>query len=135
MNAQKILIVDDEEAIRDFLSFGLAKAGYKVFTAENGIDGLEQCLLQKPALIILDIRMPLMDGIEMCKRLRANPLLEHIAVIFLTADTDEYLALSSMHVGGDQYVTKPVHIPEIIEMVQDLIHKLKVLDRASIISN
>jgi len=134
MDAQKILIVDDEEPIRDFLSFGLAKEGYKIFTAENGIEGLEQCLMHQPALIILDIRMPLMDGIEMCKRLRANPLLAHIAVLFLTADTDEYLALSSMHVGGDQYLTKPVHISEIIEMVQDLMHKLKFLDRASITS-
>ncbi len=121
MGLKSILIVDDEQAIRDFLSFGLAKEGFNIITAENGLDGLIQSKQHHPALIILDIRMPLMDGIEMCRKLKANKILQNIPILFLTADTDEYLALSSIIAGGDQYVTKPVHIKEIVRMIKDLI--------------
>ena len=86
----KILIVDDEKDILEFLSYNLKKEGFEILTANNGLEGLEMATKEVPDLIILDVMMPEMDGIEACEKIRETPSLEDTLVLFLTARAEEY---------------------------------------------
>src|SRR3990172_5332049 len=110
MRNKKILIVDDEKDILEFLSYNLKREGFEVATSLNGKDGLSKAIQISPDAIIADIRMPEMDGIEMCRRIRKTETLKDVPILFLTADNDEYLALSAHHSGGTQYLNKPIKI-------------------------
>lgn len=104
----KILIVDDEEDILDLLAYNLEKEGYEVYRASNGIDALSIAQKILPDLVMLDIMMPQMDGVETCRHLRANPQLKDTSIVFLTARTEEYSELAGFEVGADDYITKPI---------------------------
>lgn len=104
----KVLIVDDEEDILDLLAYNLEKEGYEVKRASNGEDALAIAKTFLPDLVMLDIMMPIMDGVETCRHLRANPQLKDTAIIFLTARTEEYSELAGFEVGADDYITKPI---------------------------
>lgn len=123
MRRKKILIVDDEQDILEFLSYNFKREGYEVITSVNGKEGLSKAELILPDIIIADIRMPEMDGIEMCRRMRKTNALKDVPVLFLTADDDEYLALSAHHSGGTQYLNKPIHLNIISGMIKDMIHE------------
>ena len=116
---KKILIVDDENDILEFVSYNFNKYGYEVFTATNANEGIVLALEIIPNIIIADIRMPEIDGIEMCRRIKKIEILKSIPIIFLTADSDEYLALSAHYAGGTQYINKPVSLKLLLTIVAD----------------
>ena len=108
MSATKILIVDDETDILDLLSYNLQKEGYKVKKAMNGQKAIEMVASYKPDLILLDIMMPKMDGIETCRRIRELPNMKKVYIVFLTARSEEYSELAGFDAGADDYITKPI---------------------------
>lgn len=107
-NKIKILLVDDEPDILEILSFNLSNEGYQIFTAENGKEGLELAAQHLPHLIILDVMMPVMDGIETCERLRMNKRFENTVILFLSARGEDYSQVAAFESGADDYVTKPI---------------------------
>jgi two-component system alkaline phosphatase synthesis response regulator PhoP len=107
-NAKKILIVDDEPDILEFLKYNLKKENYTVFTANNGKEGIEVAIRENPDLIILDIMMPEMDGIEVCRSLREKPEFKNTLITFLTARSEDYTQIAALDYGGDDYISKPI---------------------------
>ncbi len=104
----RILIIDDEPDIIEFLSYNLKKEGYEIFSALNGRQGVELARRHDPHLILLDIMMPNMDGIETCEQLRAIPKMNKTIIAFLTARGEDYSQIAGFEAGGDDYITKPV---------------------------
>jgi two-component system, OmpR family, alkaline phosphatase synthesis response regulator PhoP len=119
----KILIVDDENDILDFLSYNLKKEGFDVATALNGKDGIAKALHYNPNLIILDIMMPEMDGVEACRQLRQYPQFNKTIIAFLTARDEELSQISALDVGGDDYITKPIKPQVLISRVNALLRR------------
>lgn len=105
---QKILVVDDENDILDIISYNLSREGYQVTTASNGKEAIETAKEINPDLIILDVMMPVMDGIEACRIMRAMPEFKHTFMVFLTARSEEYSEIAGFHVGADDYIAKPI---------------------------
>jgi two-component system alkaline phosphatase synthesis response regulator PhoP len=103
-----ILIIDDEEDIRDILVYNLKKEGYQVYQASSGREGIEMAISQKPDLVLLDVMMPEMDGIEVCQNLRENEKTRDIRICFLTARNEDYSQIAGLDAGADDYVAKPV---------------------------
>lgn len=104
----KVLVVDDEEPILVLLKYNLEKEGYDVKTANNGHLAVEIAKKSKPDLVLLDIMMPQMDGVETCRQLRAMPDLVKTFIVFLTARSEEYSEVAAFDVGADDYITKPI---------------------------
>lgn len=104
----KILIVDDELDILEFLSYNLEKEGHAVFTANNGIQAITVAKKELPDLIILDVMMPELDGVETCRQLRGMSQFSNTLIIFLTARNEEYSEIAGFDVGADDYITKPI---------------------------
>ncbi len=121
----KILIVDDEPDILDFLSYNLRREGFDVVTAASGKEALETALKIRPQLIILDIMMPEMDGVEVCRRLRANPDFDNTTITFLTARDEDVSQISALDVGGDDYITKPIKPQVFISRINALLRRNK----------
>ena len=119
----KILIVDDEKDIIEFLEYSFEKEGYQVHTARNGVDGKQLALQVKPDLIILDIMMSGIDGVELCKELREIPEFEDTLIIFLTARAEDYSQIAGFEVGADDYITKPVRPRVLLARVQALLKR------------
>ncbi|MCD4730212.1 MAG: response regulator transcription factor [Bacteroidales bacterium] len=119
----KILIVDDEKDIIEFLRYSFEKEGFQVFTARNGTDGKELALKSKPDLIILDVMMPGIDGVELCKELREIPQFEDTLIIFLTARGEDYSQIAGFEVGADDYITKPVRPRVLLARVNALLKR------------
>lgn len=103
-----ILIIDDEEDIRELLQYNLSKDGFTVYTASNGIDGLQKAEQIIPDLILLDVMMPGMDGIEVCESLRKKEKFNQTFICFLTARSEDYSQIAGLESGADDYVTKPI---------------------------
>ncbi|MFM8742388.1 MAG: response regulator transcription factor [Cytophagales bacterium] len=106
--AQKILVVDDEEPILELLKYNLEKEGYDVKAASDGVQALELAKKFQPDLVLLDIMMPRMDGVETCRQLRAMPELSNAFIVFLTARTEEYSEIAAFDGGADDYIQKPI---------------------------
>jgi two-component system, OmpR family, alkaline phosphatase synthesis response regulator PhoP len=104
----KILIVDDEPDIRELIEYNLQKEGYQVYTASNGLEGVAEAKRVLPDLIILDIMMPKMDGIEACRILRTMNEFKNTFMVFLTARSEEYSEIAGFNVGADDYIAKPI---------------------------
>lgn len=104
----KILAVDDEAAILELLRYNLEKAGYEVKTASDGQEALEIARRFRPNLVLLDIMMPKIDGVETCRQLRAMTELSGMFIVFLTARAEEYSEVAAFEVGADDYITKPI---------------------------
>jgi two-component system alkaline phosphatase synthesis response regulator PhoP len=104
----KILVVDDEKDIQEFIEYNLKKEGYEVFLANNGIEAIEEAKRIKPDLILMDVMMPQMDGIQACQQIKANPSLNKIFIVFLTARAEEYSELAGFDAGADDYIAKPI---------------------------
>jgi two-component system, OmpR family, alkaline phosphatase synthesis response regulator PhoP len=119
----KILIVDDENDILDFLGYNLRKEGFDVATALNGKEGIAKALHYNPNLIILDIMMPEMDGVEACRQLRQYPQFNKTIIAFLTARDEELSQISALDVGGDDYITKPIKPQVLISRVNALLRR------------
>lgn len=122
MNSElKVLVVDDEPDIIEILSYNLTKENYKVFYASSGMECLQSALKVRPDLIIMDIRMPGMSGIEACREIKATESLRNTPVLFLTADADEYTTMNAMEAGGNHFVTKPIHPKLLLGMIKEII--------------
>ena len=104
----KILLADDEPDVLEIVSYNLTQVGYQVFTAENGEKAIKAAKMHLPQLIILDVMMPVMDGIEACEKLRAIPDLSETVVTFLTARGEDYSQVAGLDAGADDYITKPI---------------------------
>lgn len=104
----KILLVDDEEDILEFLRYNLKKDDYIIETAQDGNEAIEKAYEFKPDLIILDVMMPDMDGIEVCNRLREDPVFNDTLITFLTAKSESFTQIAALDTGGDDYITKPI---------------------------
>ncbi|GEM68711.1 DNA-binding response regulator [Sphingobacterium mizutaii NBRC 14946 = DSM 11724] len=107
-NNQKILVVDDESDIVELISYNLTKEGYQVYTASNGKEAIKVAKEVFPDLIILDVMMPEMDGIEACRLMRSMPEFKQVFMVFLTARSEEYSEIAGFHVGADDYIAKPI---------------------------
>jgi len=123
MNPAKILLVDDEPDILEILEYNLRKEGYDVATASNGEAGLKLASEFRPDLIVLDIMMPIMDGVEVCRQLRANPEFDNTVVTFLTAREEDYSQIAALDTGGDDYITKPIRPRVLISRVKALLRR------------
>jgi two-component system, OmpR family, alkaline phosphatase synthesis response regulator PhoP len=125
MEPHKILLVDDEPDILEFLGYNLRKEGYEVHTSNNGKDGLAQAKAVKPHLIILDVMMPEMDGIETCREIRHVSELKNTIVVFLTARGEDYSQIAGFEAGADDYVTKPIKPRVLVSRVKALLRRYK----------
>jgi two-component system, OmpR family, alkaline phosphatase synthesis response regulator PhoP len=121
----KILLVDDEPDIIEFLGYNLKKEGYQVFSASNGIEAIATARKNHPDLIVLDVMMPDMDGIETCRQIREIPELRDVLVAFLTARSEDYTQIAGFEVGADDYITKPVKPRVFISRVKALLRRLQ----------
>lgn len=121
----KILLVDDEPDILEILSYNLTAEGYQVFTAKNGVEGVQKAKKRKPHLIILDVMMPEMDGIEACEIIRATKGLEDTIITFLTARGEDYSLVAGFDAGADDYITKPIKPKVLVSKVKALLRRTK----------
>jgi len=121
----KILLVDDEPDILEIVGYNLSNEGYKVITAENGVEGVKKAKKHKPHLVILDVMMPEMDGIEACEQLRANPDLQDTVITFFTARGEDYSQVAGFEAGADDYITKPIKPKVLLSKVKALLRRLK----------
>lgn len=119
----RILLVDDEDDVLEFLSYNIRKEGYQVYTASNGIKGLQKAIEIIPHLIILDVMMPEMDGIETCREIKQIPQLENAIIVFLTARGEDYSQIAGFDAGADDYVTKPVKPRLLVSRVKALLRR------------
>ena len=119
----KILIVEDEKDIVEILEYNLSKEGYVVETAYDGQEGFEKAGKFLPDLILLDIMMPRMDGIELCKKLREDQKYDHTIIAFLTAVGESFTQVSALDGGGDDYITKPVRPNVLLSRVRALLRR------------
>ena len=119
----KILLVDDEEDILEFLSYNLKKEGFGIDTANNGISALKKLEKSKPDLIILDVMMPEMDGIEVCEKIREQDNFDDVLILFLTARSEEYSELAGFSAGADDYITKPIKPKLLVSRVNAILKR------------
>lgn len=123
-----ILVVDDELDILEFVGYNLRKEGYIVLTANNGLAAIEIAQEKTPDLVILDVMMPDMDGIETCERMRAIPKLTNTIITFLTARSEDYSQIAGLEAGADDYITKPIRPKVLLSRVKALLRRRVVSD-------
>ncbi len=129
-NEFKILLVDDEPDILEFVGYNLKKEGFQVITANNGSLGLELAIKEKPHLILLDVMMPGMDGIETCDAIRNNPDIAHTLIAFLTARGEDYSQVAGFDAGADDYITKPIKPKVLISRIKALLRRFNTTGTA-----
>lgn len=127
--AQRILVVDDEEHIRFLVKTNLERGGYEVTTATNGREALESVAEQAPDLLVLDVMMPEMDGLEVLKNLKADPATSAIPVVMLTAKGQDSDVFHGWQSGADLYLTKPFHPRELIVFVKRILDNVDEMER------
>ena len=118
-----ILLVDDEQDILDFLSYNLKKEGYRVFTANNGSEGVRLAKEISPSLVILDIMMPEMDGIEACQTIRNDAQLTQPLIVFLTSRSEDYSQIAGFEAGADDYINKPIRPRLLLSKIESLLRR------------
>lgn len=121
----KILLVDDEPDILEIVEYNLLAEGYQVFTAPNGVEALKKAKKHLPHLIILDVMMPEMDGIEACEKMRGMPELVDTIITFLTARGEDYSQVAGFEAGADDYITKPIKPKVLVSKVKALLRRFK----------
>jgi two-component system alkaline phosphatase synthesis response regulator PhoP len=119
----KILLVDDEPDIIEFMKYNLSREGYEVLTASNGTEALKLNEKHRPQLIILDIMMPAMDGIEACRSIRSNPDYKNTLIAFLTARNEDYSQIAGFDVGADDYINKPIKPSVLTSRIRGLLRR------------
>ena len=120
----KILLVDDEPDILEIIGYNLRKEGFTVITASDGVEGIQKAKKEKPALIILDVMMPQMDGIEACEQIRQIPELQNTLVAFLTARAEDYSYLAGYQAGADDYIAKPIKPKVLVSKIKALLRRI-----------
>ena len=124
MKNTRVLLVDDELDILEIIGYNLTNDGYEVATASNGVEAIAKAKTFKPHLIILDVMMPEMDGIEACEKLRAMPELSETIITFLTARGEDYSQVAGFEAGADDYITKPVKPKVLLSKVKALLRRV-----------
>ncbi len=119
----RILLVDDEPDIIEFLSYNLKKEGFNVYTANNGKEAISVAKRENPHVIILDVMMPDMDGIETCREIREIPGLKDVMIAFLTARNEDYSQIAGFEVGADDYINKPIKPRVLISRIKALLRR------------
>ena len=127
----KILLVDDEPDIIEIVGYNLKNVGYQVFTANNGKEAILQAEKHQPHLIILDVMMPVMDGIETCETLRNNPKFTETIITFLTARGEDYSQFAGFNAGADDYITKPIKPKLLVSKVKALLRRSNEIKKES----
>lgn len=120
----KILLVDDEVDVLEIVGYNLKNEGYKIYTAKNGVQAVETAKKITPHLIILDIMMPEMDGIEACEKIRKTNGLENVLITFFTARGEDYSQVAGFNVGADDYITKPIKPKVLVSKVKALLRRV-----------
>ncbi|TYP77180.1 response regulator transcription factor [Aquimarina intermedia] len=120
-----ILLVDDEPDILEIVSYNLSAEGFTVVTADNGVKAIKLAKKRKPQLVILDVMMPEMDGIEACEQIRKIPELQNTIITFLTARSEDYSQLAGFDAGADDYITKPIRPKVLVSKVNALLRRFK----------
>lgn len=119
----RILLVDDEPDVLEFIGYNLKKEGFQIATASNGKDGIKKAQKFNPHLIILDVMMPKMDGIETCTEIKQMPELANVLILFLTARGEDYSQIAGFDAGADDYVTKPVKPKVLVSRIKALLRR------------
>ncbi|MDQ7096149.1 response regulator transcription factor [Desulfosporosinus sp. PR] len=127
-----ILVVDDEEPIRELLKFNLEKEGYRVRVAKDGPEALASIEKEQPDLLVLDVMLPVMDGMEVCRRLRLNPQYQQIPIIMLTAKGEEIDKVLGLELGADDYMTKPFSPRELLARIKARLRRLNVKEEPEV---
>ncbi len=122
----RILIIDDEQDILEFVKYNLERDGYEVFTASDGAEGLQKALAVGPHLILLDMMMPVLDGMETCKAIRNSPSLKNVMVVFLSAVGDEEAQIGGYEAGADDYISKPIKMNILRSRVQAILKRIEL---------
>ena len=128
----RILLIDDEDDILEFVKYNLTRDGYEVFTASNGAEGLQTALKVKPHLILLDMMMPVLDGIETCKALRNSPVLKNVMIVFLSAVGTEETQLQGYNAGADDYINKPIKMNILRSRVQAILKRIPTIEESDV---
>lgn len=123
MMKEKILIIDDEEHIVELIRYNLQNAGYETVEAYNGVDGLSLAKTEKPTIILLDVMLPVMDGLEVCKNLRSSEQTKGIPIIMLTAKSEEIDKILGLELGADDYITKPFSVRELMARIKAVLRR------------
>ncbi|RMF43604.1 MAG: response regulator [Planctomycetota bacterium] len=123
MTKQRLLIVEDDRALSDILNFNLQREGFQVFTAYDGREALELARLKKPDLILLDVMLPLVSGIDVCRQLRRYPETAQAGIIMLTARGQDIDQIGGFEAGADDYVVKPYSLRVLIERIRALLRR------------
>lgn len=121
----KILLVDDEQDILEIVGYNLSQEGYKIVTASNGKEAIAVAKKERPQLIIMDVMMPEMDGMEACENIRKIPELQNTIITFLTARSEDYSQVAGFDAGADDYITKPIKPKLLVSKVKALLRRLK----------
>jgi two-component system alkaline phosphatase synthesis response regulator PhoP len=122
---QTILVVDDEQDLLDLIEYNLKKEGFDVIKAEDGKEGIKMAREHSPDLVLLDIMMPKMDGLEAVEVMRGDEALRHIPIIFLTARGDEKTEVEGLNKGGDDYITKPISTTKLISRIKAVLRRFE----------
>lgn len=122
----EILIIEDDRSLADVLAYNLRQEGHEVHAAYDGMDGLSQAQLKSPEIIILDLMLPVMEGKEVCRRIRSDPQMRDVMILMLTAKADESDQLIGFSLGADDYVTKPYSVKVLIERIKALDRRRRV---------
>jgi|TARA_B110000858_G_scaffold32803_1_gene36407 two-component system alkaline phosphatase synthesis response regulator PhoP len=123
MSETTILLVDDDPDIREIISFNLRKEGYNVEIAKDGVQGVEMCKKYKPDIVLMDVMMPKMDGMEACEAIRANLETKDTLIAFLSARGEDYSQLAGFDAGGDDYIAKPIRPKILISRIKALLRR------------
>jgi two-component system alkaline phosphatase synthesis response regulator PhoP len=121
----KILLVDDEQDILEIVGYNLSQEGYNVVTASNGKEAIQVAKRELPQLIIMDVMMPEMDGMEACENIRKIPELSNVIIAFLTARSEDYSQVAGFDAGADDYIAKPIKPKLLVSKVKALLRRLK----------
>ena len=127
----KILLVDDEQDILEIVGYNLAQEGYQIVTATNGKEAITKAKKELPHLIIMDVMMPEMDGMEACENIRKLPELSNVIIAFLTARSEDYSQVAGFDAGADDYITKPIKPKLLVSKVKALLRRLKSDDQTT----
>jgi two-component system, OmpR family, phosphate regulon response regulator PhoB len=136
MAKSKVLIVEDDRDLVEILTYNIKQAGYEVLIARDGQDGLRQAQIKTPEIVILDLMLPVVDGLEVCRQLRSDPATRDVLIMMLTAKSEESDQVVGLSMGADDYVTKPFSVKVLVERMKALERRRSVgSDEAQIVAS
>jgi two-component system alkaline phosphatase synthesis response regulator PhoP len=126
---ETLLVVDDEEDLLELIAYNLKKEGYQVLTCDNGKEGIRLAREFRPDLVLLDVMMPDMNGIEVCREIKHDPEMKHTPIVFLTAKMDEKIEVQGLDLGADDYLSKPISTSKLKSRIKAVLRRYRNADR------